>query len=60
MGDLFGGGSPEVDYQPTEVVEDQKKTKTLRSALLRTAGGIQGQELASGQTTRRNTIFGNA
>ena len=59
-GDLFGGGSPEVDYEPTEVVDDQKKSKTLRSMLLKTAGGIKGEELAGGQTAKRDTIFGNA
>lgn len=61
MGDLFGGGgSPEVAYEPTEVVADKKSASGQRSKLLKTAAGIAGEELQAGQTSKRNSIFGNA
>lgn len=61
MGDLFGGGgSPEVAYDPVEVVDDKKKASSQRSKLLKTAAGISGEELQAGQTTKRDPIFGNA
>jgi hypothetical protein len=60
MGNLFGGkDEPEVDYTPVEIVDDKKKASAQRSQLLRTAAGISGEELQSGQTTKRENIFGN-
>lgn len=57
---LFGfDDAPEVQYQPLETQEDQKGIKKLRSALFETQGGSAGQEILSGQTSRRNTLFGN-
>ena len=61
MGNLFGGSksSPSVDYSPVETVEEKKKAKTNRSALLATPGGIQGEEIMAGGTSKRSTLFGN-
>lgn len=60
MGSIFGGGSsPEVNYAPTETVEEKKKAKTGRSALLATGGGIEGEEIMAGGTKKRSTLMGN-
>lgn len=61
MGNLFGGGgsSPSVDYSTQTTETEAKKAKTNRSALLATAGGIQGEELMAGETAKRGTLFGN-
>ena len=56
---MFGGGSPSVDYEPTEVVADEKKLKKLRTALFKTPGGAAGEEVLSGDVSKRDTIFGN-
>ena len=58
MSNLFGG-SPSVDYEPTEVLADEKKLKKLRTALFRTPGGSAGEEVMEGGVSRRDTIFGN-
>jgi hypothetical protein len=61
MGNLFGGKSdPQTSYVPTEVEEGKSKTKALRSTLLRTAGGILGEETIAGKVEKRANIFGNA
>jgi hypothetical protein len=36
------------------------KAKNLRSSLFKTAGASSGEEIMSGGTTKRSTIFGNA
>jgi hypothetical protein len=60
MGGLFGGGNDsEVSYQPTETIEEKKKAKTGRSALIATQGGIQGEEIMAGGTKKRSTLLGN-
>lgn len=53
------GKSPSVNYDTEPVKEEKKKAKANRSALFATEGGIEGQELTSGQTKRRDTILGN-
>lgn len=60
MSGLFGGGkSPSVNYDTEPVKAEKKKAKANRSALFATEGGIEGQELTSGQTKKRNTLLGN-
>lgn len=59
MSGLFGGGDPEVNYTPTEVTDDKKKTKKLRTALYKTEGGAAGQEVMAGGVKRTDNIFGN-
>lgn len=58
---IFGGSSPKVQTVASEkpVVEDARKAKKARSALLETAGGVMGQEVQAGQTSTRQTLFGN-
>ena len=64
MSGLFGGGkspyvAPSVNYDTEPVKEEKKKAKANRSALFATEGGIEGQELTSGQTKKRDTLLGN-
>lgn len=52
------------EYNPPDVGtedlnDEKKKAKKLRSALVETEGGIGGQELQSGGTGKRDTLFGN-
>lgn len=61
--DLFGrkNKSPKVSTNAdADILADQKKTTAQRSKLLKTAAGLEGEELMSGQTTRRDSVFGNA
>lgn len=61
--DLIGGKkkSPEVSTTAdADILADQKKATAQRSKLLKTAAGLEGEELMSGQTTRRDSVFGNA
>lgn len=62
LGAIVGGGeTPKVDTAAAQapVVDDQNLAKKARSALLETAGGIDGQELTAGQVKQRDTLFGN-
>ena len=63
MSGLFGGGkSPSVNsvnYDTEPIKAEKKKAKANRSALFATEGGIEGQELTSGQTKKRDTLLGN-
>ena len=58
MSDMFGG-EEKVDFQPTEIREDKKKLRKLRTALFRTEGGALGEELEAGEVAGRDTFFGN-
>lgn len=49
--------APAVDTTPVE--DDKKKAKKLRSALVATEGGIEGQEAQIGDVKQRDTLFGN-
>ena len=39
--------------------DDKKKAKKLRSALVKTEGGIGGEAVLEGQAKKRDTLFGN-
>lgn len=58
MGGFFGGGG-KVESTAPVVTEEEKKAKKVRSALYATEGGVQGQELAAGEVSKRNTLLGN-
>lgn len=60
-GILGGGKAPKTSPAPVvETVEEKKKAKTARSALLNTEGGLAGQELLATQVaSKRDTLFGN-
>lgn len=56
----LGGGSPSVNTGASQdVTTDSEKAKKLRAALTQTAGGVQGEELLSGTTSKRGTLLGN-
>jgi hypothetical protein len=63
----FFGGAPKaqapapVSVAPVmDIADDQtKQGKKARAALYGTEGGIQGQELTSGQVGQRPTLLGN-
>ena len=56
----LGGGSPRVNsYASQDVTTDSEKSKKLRAALTQTAGGVSGEELLSGTTSKRGTLLGN-
>jgi len=59
MSFLFGSDKVDTSAAETEVAEDEKKAKAIRSALYATEGGSAGQELMSGEVQRRETLFGN-
>lgn len=61
VANLLGlGKTPTVSTAATDsTVEEQKKAKAARSALLSTEGGITGSELQPGQVGGRQTLFGN-
>lgn len=42
-----------------EVDADKAKAKSVRAKLLETAGGIEGEELLSGTTKKRESLLGN-
>ena len=56
----LGGGSPTVRTDASsDVTNDKEKSKKLRAALTQTAGGVSGEELLSGTTSKRTTLLGN-
>ena len=59
MGGGGGKGDPKVEYEATEVKEDEGKLKKIRTALLETEGGIGGEESQLGDVKKRDSIFGN-
>ena len=59
MGKVFGGGSPQVVYETQPLEEEAKKSKTARSALIATKGGIKGEEVMTGGVKKRSTLLGN-
>lgn len=42
-----------------DVEADKAKAKSTRAKLLETAGGVQGEELLSGTTKKRESLLGN-
>ena len=62
VGAFTGGGSkPKVSTAAVDTTkEEQARTKTQRSALYETAGGVAGSELNPEEVgKRRNTLLGN-
>jgi len=59
MGKVFGGDSPKVVYETRPLEEEAKKSKAARSALIATAGGMEGEEVMAGGVKKRNTLLGN-
>ena len=55
----WGGGGDSVDTSTAQTEADQKKMKKVRSALFKTKGGSAGEELALGETSKRDNLFGN-
>jgi hypothetical protein len=43
----------------TDVQDEGRKAKKSRSALFETAGGVMGQEIMTGGTSARDSLFGN-
>lgn len=59
MGNPFSSKAPKVVYETEPIVEEAKKSKAARSALIATEGGIQGEEVMAGGVKKRNTLLGN-
>ena len=49
----------EEEKKKTSLLTDKDKSSRTRSRLLATSGGISGEELEAGSTTKRDSIFGN-
>lgn len=59
MSNLFGGDDVDVSGEEASVAEDEKKAKSIRSALYATDGGSSGVTLDPTEVKKRQTIYGN-
>lgn len=59
LGALFGS-TPKTSAAPVQQTEEEKrKAKKARQQVLATKGGVTGQELQPGQTSKTDNLFGN-
>jgi hypothetical protein len=56
---IMGGGAKQPSYQPTQIEDEEKKVKKIRTAMFETKGGILGEELKPEEVEKRNRMFGN-
>lgn len=60
FGSMFGSKSPTVSSTASEdLTEEEDAQKKARVALTATEGGLSGEEVAAGQVSQRQRLFGN-